>query len=101
MVNNLINLGYNLQFNGLLTDHIKINPKYQVSKMEFEHSFNFTTAKIKGNNRFLGLIINGERSDLVIGTNHPESGVSVDKVVMVEDIPNMHCYDVDEIYGRD
>lgn len=51
--------------------------------MEFEHSFNFTTAKIKANNRFLGLIINEERSDLVIGTNHPESGVAVDKIVMV------------------
>lgn len=94
------NKGYNLNINGPIQDNIDVVPKYKVNKANFTQSFNFTTAKIKAHGRFLGLIINGDMSQLVIGTNHDDSGVTVDKVVTVEDIPNLHCYDVDEILTR-
>jgi len=41
------------------------------------------------------MIINGFESKLVIGTNDEKTGIKVDQIVTVEDIPNMHCYDVD------
>ncbi len=92
--------GYNLDFTAPVQDNIDIVPKYKRVKSDLGKSYNFTTAKIKYHNRFLGLIINGFSSELVIGTNKDVSGVTVDKVVTIEDIPNMHCYDVDEIVTR-
>lgn len=34
---------------------------------------------------------------LAIGTNHPESGITIEKTMEVEDVENLRCYDVDEI----
>lgn len=34
---------------------------------------------------------------LAIGTNHPESGITIEKALQIEDLPNMRCYDVDEV----
>jgi hypothetical protein len=89
-----------LEYTAPVQDNIDIVPKYQGIKSNWPSSFNFTTAKIKAHNRFLGLIINGFESKLVIGTNDEKTGIKVDQVVTVEDIPNMHCYDVDEIMTR-
>ena len=36
----------------------------------------------------------------MVGTDHPDSGIQIEKVIHVEDIPHMHCYDVEEIYNR-
>lgn len=84
-----------MEFTAPKQDNIDIVPKYQVNKKSFDRSYNFTAAKIKAHRRFLGLIINGDTSELVIGTSHDDSGVDVDLVVHIEDIPNLHCYDVD------
>jgi hypothetical protein len=70
-------------------------PKYKRVHSDWQSSYNFTTAKIKAHNRFLGLIINGDMSQLVIGTNRDDTGIKVDMTVTIEDIPNQHCYDVD------
>jgi hypothetical protein len=40
-------LGYNLQFDGLKKDHISVTPKYLLNQSSFEHSFNFTSVKLK------------------------------------------------------
>ena len=55
MVINIFYIGYNLAFSGMQKDHITITPKYLVNQSQFEHSFNFTSAKIKDHGRFLGL----------------------------------------------
>ena len=95
MVSYFLYSGYNLQFIAPIQDNIDVVPKYKRVQSDLGKSYNFTTAKIKAHNRFLGLIINGFSSELVIGTNKDDTGVTVDKVVAIEDIPNMHCYDVD------
>mgnify|MGYP001071051679 CR=1 FL=1 len=100
VLNFFIYLGFNLEYSAPVQDNIDIVPKYIGIKSNWPSSFNFTTAKIKAHNRFLGLIINGFESKLVIGTNDERTGIKVDKVVTVEDIPNLHCYDVDEILTR-
>jgi hypothetical protein len=71
-----------------------------VNRSDFEHSYNFTSAKIKDHNRFLGLTAFNDYTELAIGTNHPESGVVIEKVIQVENIPELHCFDVDEIFER-
>lgn len=80
-----------------MKEHIEITPKYLVNHSDFEHSFNFSSAKIKEHNRFLGLSVNNEFTTLAIGLNHPESGIVIEKVLEIENIPELHCFDVDEI----
>jgi hypothetical protein len=48
----------------------------------------------------LGLTAFNDYTELAIGTNHPESGVVIEKVIQVENIPELHCFDVDEIFER-
>ncbi len=58
---------------------------------------NFTSAKIKDHERFLGLATHDHYTSLAIGINHPESGVIIQKFIQIEDQPTLHCYDVEEI----
>jgi hypothetical protein len=37
---------------------------------------------------------------LSIGVNHPESGVVIEKVIQIEDQPELRCFDVDELIDR-
>jgi hypothetical protein len=58
--------------------------------------------KIKPNGRFLGLVTNGEYSGLIVGSNDETKGITVLFEVDVENIPHLHCFDIDEVYfGRD
>lgn len=82
-------------FEGVKKDHLEIVPKYTINQSEFDHSYNFTAAKLKEHNRFLALTANNDYTEIVIGTNHPESGIVIDKVLQVENISELHCYDVD------
>lgn len=77
------NVGYNLVFEGAPKEHITIQPKYLVNSTSFGNSFNFSMVKIKGHNRFLGLTTNNQYTQLAIGTNHPESGVVIEKVLQI------------------
>ena len=78
-----ISLGYNLDITGPARDNINVLPKYVVNNNTFDKEYNFSTAKIKAHNRFLGLIINDFTSELVIGTNNDDTGVKVDLVVHI------------------
>ncbi len=95
MVHYFSSSGYNLNYTAPLVDNIHVVPKYTRVRTDWNSSYNFTTAKIKAHNRFLGLIVNGFVSQLVIGTNNDDTGIKEDLKVTIEDIPNMHCYDVD------
>jgi len=52
-------IGFNLSLSAPVQDNIDMVPKYNRTKNDLGKSYNFTTAKIKAHNRFLGLIING------------------------------------------
>jgi hypothetical protein len=84
-------------FNGSNNSHISIAQKYNITEKQFGTSYNFRTAKIRGNNRFVGLVSNGDYSGIALGTNDEESGVTIQDYIEVENFPNLHCYDVDEI----
>jgi len=45
--------------------------------------YNFVSVKIKGNNRFLGLVSKGVYSGLAIGMNNEESGVTIDRYIEI------------------
>ena len=89
--------GYNLQFDGRQNDHISITPKYTLNESEFNRSMLFRSVKINHNGRFLGLIAHDEFTELAIGYNHPESGVEITNIIDIEDHPNLHCFDVEEV----
>jgi len=44
---------------------------------------NFTSAKIKDHDRFLGLATHDHFTMLAIGYNHPESGVVIEKYIQI------------------
>jgi len=46
------------------------------------------------------LTVSGETSSIAIGADDPEKGVQIQQYIKVEDIPNLRCYDVDEVYIR-
>ena len=75
--------GYNLVFEGAKKDHIQVTPKYEVNSSSFPSSKNFTNAKIKEHNRFLGLTASNELTELSIGTNHPESGIVIETTIKI------------------
>lgn len=87
-------------FNGSNSSHISIAQKYNITEKQFGTSYNFRTAKIRGNNRFVGLVSNGDYSGIALGVNDEESGVTIQDYIEVENFPNLHCYDVDEIVYR-
>lgn len=58
MVRSESKLGFNLRFEGIQKDHITITPKWTHNQSDFEHSFNFSNARIKDHNRFLGIATN-------------------------------------------
>jgi len=64
-------VGYNLMIEGPNKDHIDIVPKYNITNSSYGQSMNFTSAKIKARNVFLGLMTHNEYTQLAIGTNHP------------------------------
>jgi hypothetical protein len=70
-----------------------------VSSRPLNQSYNFIAAKVKANNRFFGLtkINDNSTTQLVLGYNQDYSGVYVQKVVHLEDDPDVHCFDVDEV----
>ena len=61
---------------------------------------NWTSAKILDNNRFLGLSSHEDITILAIGMNDEKSGVKIQDLVQVEDIPHLHCFDVIETHDR-
>ena len=75
-------------------------PKYQYNEKQFNQTYNFTVAKILDHNRFLGLITHGETTQLAVGMNQDEVGVTITHVVQVEDIPHLHCFDVEEAHDN-
>lgn len=87
-------------FDGINKDHITVTPKFTHNESLFPSSMNFASAKIKQHGRFLGLVSRLEFTELVVGVNHPESGVQVEKVIHIEDVPEVQCFDVDEIINR-
>jgi len=96
MVSDILYSGFNLFFEAQkYKDHISVTHKYSVNDSSFSESFNFTSAKIKDHNRFVGLSTKGDSSYLSIGMNHPESGVVINKTIKVEDKSNLVCFDVD------
>jgi hypothetical protein len=63
--------------NGTKNEHITVSDKYQVSEKQYGTSYNFASVKIRGNNRFVGLISNGDYSGIAIGTNDEATGVTI------------------------
>jgi len=72
-----------LFFNGSNKYHIKVTDKYDVKQKFYSTSYNFRVAKIRDQNKFLGLVINGDYSGIAIGTNDENSGVTIDFYVEV------------------
>lgn len=70
-------LGYNLFLNGSNNDHISVSQKYTITENQYKTSYNFISTKIKGNNRFVGLVAKGDYSGIALGVNDPASGVTV------------------------
>lgn len=73
--------GFNLFFTSPNTSHINVTEKYTVTESHFDHSMNFTSAKLSPTNRFLGLITNNEYTGLAIGFNNASSGVVIEKYI--------------------
>lgn len=91
-------IGFNLFFETPVPkDHITIRHKYSVNETNFNSTMNFTNVRIKDNSRFLGLSVDGIHTYLAVGINHPDSGVTIDKIIKVENISTLHCFDADEI----
>jgi hypothetical protein len=96
-----LHLGYNLMLDGSNNSHISVAQKYNVTEKQYGTSYNFRSATIRGNNRFIGLVSNGAYSGIALGVNDEKSGVTIQDYIEVEDIPNLHCYDIEEIVYRD
>ena len=94
----MITEGYNLEFSAPQKDHFSITPKYSVHQNRFNQTLNFTSAKIKTNNRFLGLSAHNEATTLAVGYNYDTIGVYINHIVQVEDIHNILCFDVEEVH---
>ena len=61
---------------------------------------NFTAARIKDHDRFLGLSSHNSSTTLVVGTNDNQTGVTIEHTVHIEDVQEMQCYDVDEVHHQ-
>lgn len=55
--------------NGSTNDHIFVKNKYNITQKQYGTSYNFVSTKIRGNNRFVGLISNGQYSGIALGVN--------------------------------
>jgi hypothetical protein len=77
-----------------------VSQKYNISEKQYNASYNFVSTKIRGNNRFVGLVSNGDYSGVALGVNDENTGVTIQDYIQVEDIPNLTCFDADEITYR-
>jgi hypothetical protein len=62
---------------------------------------NFTSAKILGNGRFLGIQASDSNTLLYVGMNDENDGVNITNWTTVERISNIRCFDVEEVAHRD
>ena len=76
-------------------------PKFQYAEKPFNQTYNWTVAKILDHNRFLGLVTHDDTTTLAVGMNSEDSGVTIDHIVQVEDIPHLHCFDVEETHNHE
>ena len=88
--------------NATKNEHIEVSQKYKVVETSYPTSYNFRNVKIKPSNRFIGLISKDSYTGLVVGTNDDAKGLTVNFQVSVENIPNLHCFDADQVFfGRE
>ena len=62
--------------NGSDTSHITVNHKYTTTEVKYSKSYNFTTVKLS-DGVFMGLIVNGEYTHLVVGDNADGKGINI------------------------
>lgn len=79
----MLTVGYNLTFNLPPVDFVSVLDKYHSSERDWQHSMNFTSAKIFGNGRFLAISSDGFNSILYVGTNDESGGVNITKTILV------------------
>jgi hypothetical protein len=77
MVIFLVEVGFNIFFDAMRKDHIDVVNKYEYIRNNFTSGMNFVSAKIKFNNRFLGLTSNLQYTGLAIGMNDEKTGVTI------------------------
>jgi lipoprotein-anchoring transpeptidase ErfK/SrfK len=68
-------------FNSSTSSHITVAQKYNITEKQFGTSYNFKNIKIRGNNRFVGLISNGDYSGIALGVNDDASGVTIQEYI--------------------
>lgn len=83
--------------NGTANPRISISQKYNVSEKQYGATYNFISTKIRGNNRFVGLVSKGIYTGVALGVNDEATGVTIQDYIEIEDIPNLQCFDADEI----
>ena len=76
-------------------EHISITDKYNVKENKYNQTYDFRSIKIRYGQQFMGLVVDGDKSGIALGTDDEKTGVTITRYIEVEDIPNLHCFDVE------
>ena len=92
-----LHAGYNLFLSAPNQSHISLTDKYDVRENKYNQTYDFRSIKIRRDGRFMGLVIDGDKTAIALGSDNETTGVTIERYIHVEDIPNLHCFDVEEI----